>query len=197
MVVNWGDGSALETCAANLASLGSPDGVIYTVTAAHTYAEEGTYAYTVTVTDDGGSVTIFSGSAIIADADLVPTPTQPIVTTTEAVIYPVPVYSPPLFKGPVATFLDDNPTGPLSDFTALVDWGDGTPMTAGTISQPGGVGTEFVVSGMHTYAASGATRNGNIRYVPDPGLHHDTGGSRLTVDNTATVNDVSILCRAS
>ena len=193
MVVNWGDGSALETLgASNLASLGSPDGVIYTVTAAHTYAEEGTYAYTVTVTDDGGSVTVFSGSAIIADADLVPTPTQPIVTTTEAVIYPVPVFSPPLFKGPVATFLDDNPTGPLSDFTALVDWGDGTPMTAGTISQPGGVGTEFVVSGMHTYAASGVNGPETSGTYPIQVFIVDTGGSRLTVDNTATVNDVPI-----
>ena len=73
VVVNWGDGSAPETlAAANLAAVGSPNGVIFTVTDAHTYAEEGTYAYTVTVTDDGGAVTIFSGSAIIADAALTP-----------------------------------------------------------------------------------------------------------------------------
>ena len=68
----------------------------------HTYAEEGTYAYSVTVTDDGGAVTIFSGSAIIADASLAPSATQPTVTTTEPTIFPVPVFSPPLFKGPVA-----------------------------------------------------------------------------------------------
>ena len=194
VVVNWGDGTALETLGAtDLASLGSPDGVIFTVTAAHTYAEEGTYAYSVTVTDDGGSVTIFSGSAIIADASLAPTPFQPIVTTTEATIYPVPVFSPPLFKGPVAAFSDNNPTAPLSDFTTLIDWGDGTPMTAGTVSQPGGVGTEFVVSGMHTYAASGVTTGtGTFGTYPIQVFIQDVGGSRLTVDNTATVNDVPI-----
>ena len=73
VVVSWGDGSAPQTLtAANLTSVGSPDGVIWTVSAAHTYAEEGTYAYTVTVTDTGCSVTMFSGSAIIADAALTP-----------------------------------------------------------------------------------------------------------------------------
>ena len=70
-VVNWGDGSAPQTLtAANFTMLGSPNGVTFTISAAHIYAEEGTYAYTVTVTDDGGAVTIVNGSAIIADAPL-------------------------------------------------------------------------------------------------------------------------------
>ena len=100
-VVNWGDGTAPQTLtAANYTVTGSPDGVIYTVSAAHTYAEEGTYAYTVTVTDDGGSVTIFGGSAVIADAPLSPSPTQPAINTTEAAIYPFPVFAAPVFSGP-------------------------------------------------------------------------------------------------
>ena len=41
-------------------------------------------------------------------------------------------------------------------------------MTAGTVSQPGGVGTAFIVSGSHTYADSGV--NGGTRNLPDPGL---------------------------
>ena len=73
VVVNWGDGSPPATLtAANLTMSGSPAGVVFSVTTAHTYAEEGTFAYTVTVADDGGSATIFSGSAIIADAALAP-----------------------------------------------------------------------------------------------------------------------------
>ena len=169
VVVNWGDGSAAQTLtAANLTMSGSPDGVIFSVSAAHTYAEEGTYAYTVTVTDDGGSVTIFSGSAIIADAPLTPSATQPAVNTTEASIFPVPVFAPPLFHGPVASFTDANPTRRSADFTATIDWGDGTPMTAGTLSQPGGVGTAYIVSGSHTYADSGV--NGRYRTLCDPGV---------------------------
>ena len=71
VVVNWGDGSAPQTLAAsNLTAIGTPDGVVWTINAAHTYTEEGTYAYTVTVTDDGGAATIVAGSAIIADAAL-------------------------------------------------------------------------------------------------------------------------------
>jgi hypothetical protein len=193
-VVNWGDHSPAQTLtAADLTAVGSPDGVIYTVKASHIYAEEGTYAYTVTVTDDGGSVTTFSGSAIIADADLVPSATQPTVDTTEATIFPVPVFSPTLFNGAVASFTDDNPTGPISDFTATVDWGDGTPLTAGTVTQPGGVGTAFIIIGHHTYAASGVTTGtGTSGTYPIQVFVVDTGGSRLTVDNTATVADVSI-----
>jgi hypothetical protein len=174
VVVSWGDGSAPQTLAAsNLTAIGTPDGVEWTINAAHTYAEEGTYAYTVTVTDVGGSVTIISGSAIIADAALTASVTQPTVSTTEASIFPVPVFAPPLFNDPVASFTDANPTAPLSDFTATIDWGDGTPITAGTVAQPGGVGT----SG--TY--------------PIQVFVVDVGGSRLTVDNTATVADNSIV----
>jgi hypothetical protein len=192
VVVNWGDSSAPQTlAAANLAAVGSPDGVIYTVSAAHTYAEEGTYAYTVTVTDDGGSVTIFGGSAVIADAPLSPSPTQPTVDTVEASLFPVPVYAPPVFSGAVASFTDANPTAPLSDFTTLIDWGDGTPLTAGTVTQPGGVGTAFIVSGKHTYATSGV--NGGTGTYTIQVFVQDVGGSRLTVVNTANVADIPIV----
>ena len=52
-----------------------------------------------------------------------------------------------------------DPLAPLSDFTATIDWGDGTPLTAGTISQPV-PGGAFIVSGSHTYADSGV--NGGV-----------------------------------
>jgi PKD repeat protein len=200
VVVNWGDGSALQTLGAtNLTLNGSPNGVTFTINASHDYVEEGTYAYTVTVTDDGGSVTTFTGSAIIADADLSPAATQPTVSTTEATIFPVPEFSPPLFSGPVAYFTDANPPPPtgsstIADFTATIDWGDGTPITAGTIALvPGTTTNEYEVLGSHTYAASGVTTGtGTSGTYKIQVFIVDTGGSRLTVDNTATVADVSI-----
>ncbi len=198
-VVNWGDGTAPQTLtAANYTLTGSNNGAVYSITASHDYVEEGVYAYTIVVTDDGGATLTISGSAVIADADLSPTPTQPTVSTTEPTIFPVPVFSPPLFSGQVASFTDANPAPPtgsstIADFTATIDWGDGTPITAGTISQPGGPNTPYIVSGKHTYAASGVTTGtGTSGTYPIQVFVVDSGGSRLTVDNVATVADVSI-----
>jgi hypothetical protein len=195
-VVNWGDGSAPETlAAANVTATGSADGIIYTVTAPHTYAEAGTYAFTVTVTDDGGAVTIISGSAIVADAALNTTGiTQPIVSTTEAAIFPVPQFGKPVPLGPVGTFNDQNPAAPVSDFTATIDWGDGSPQSAGTITQPGGVGTAFTVSGAHTYADSGVNDSTPGTY-PLTIYIVDDDGSRLTISNTVSVTDNAIALR--
>jgi hypothetical protein len=199
-VVKWGDGTTAETLtAADLTALGSPNGVIFTIDASHTYAEEGTYAYTVTVTDDGGATTVISGSAVIADAPL-SFPTQTPITTTEAALFPVPVFDPPVFSSfvsnqPVATFNDANPTAPITDFTATIDWGDGTPPTAGTIEPPLLGGTAWRVFGTHTYADSGvnSATNGGL-----PGIYaiqvfvQDVGGSRVTVPNQADVADIPI-----
>jgi len=77
VVVNWGDGTADSTLAGGTVTLipiGMPAGVVWTITAAHTYVDEGTYAYTVTVTDRGGAETIVDGSAIIAHAPPLPGP---------------------------------------------------------------------------------------------------------------------------
>jgi large repetitive protein len=187
VVVNWGDGSASETlAAANLVALGSPDGVTFTITAAHTYADEGTFAVTVIVTDDGGSTAVISGSAIIADAALTAAGAQPTVSTTEASLFPVPVFAPPVFKGAVASFTDANTAANAGDFAALIDWGDGTPMTAGSVTAGAAAGA-FTVNGSHTYADAGV--NGGSGKFAIQVFITDNGGSRLTVSNTATVAD--------
>ena len=72
------------------------------------------------------------------------------------------------FNGAVASFVDGTPTATQSDFTSMIDWGDGTGATSGTVSGPNG--GPFTVSGTHTYSASGA-------YVVNVSLHD-------TVDNT-------------
>jgi hypothetical protein len=192
VVVNWGDGSAPQTLtAANLAAVGTPDGVIFTVTAGHTYTEAGAFAYSVTVTDDGGSVTTFIGSAFIGDATLTPSATQPVVNTMEAVLFPVPVFAPTVFKGAVASFTDNNPGATTGDFTTQIDWGDGTPPTYGTVTQPGGAGTAFIVSGSHTYADSGV--NGGTGTFAIQVFVINDDGSRLTIANTANVLDKAIV----
>ena len=94
VVVNWGDGSAPQSLApSNLTPIGTPNGVVWAINAAHTYIEEGTYAYTVTVTDNDGASTIVAGSAIIADAALTAgTPT--LLSANTGIACPTPRSSP-------------------------------------------------------------------------------------------------------
>jgi large repetitive protein len=169
VVVNWGDGSAPQTLSAgNLASIGSAAGIEWTINAAHTYAEEGTYAYHVTVTDNGGATTIIFGSAIIADAPLTAGAPVSLVSSTGLPI-----------SGTIGTFTDANPVAPISDFTATIDWGDGSPDSIGVITQPGGVGTPFDVTGTHSYAIAGTFQT--VINVTDD------GGSKVTLLGTATI----------
>lgn len=54
----------------------------------------------------------------------------------------------PLVNVPVATFTAGDGSTPASQFTAVINWGDGT-VTTGTIGESG---TTYVVVGSHTYA---------------------------------------------
>ena len=56
------------------------------------------------------------------------------------------------FNGAVANFVDGTPTATAGDFTASIDWGDGT-RGSGTVS--GATGGPFTVSGTHTYTNPG------------------------------------------
>ena len=171
-LVNWGDGSVLPLNSTAFTSIGTPAGVVWEISADHTYAEEGTYAYTVTVTDDGGSSTIVSGSAIIADAAL--TAGAPTLLTPSTGIA--------LNSTLVATFTDANALfSTLGDFTATIDWGDGSPQSTGVIGKNGNVLGDFAVSGSHTYAKPGVYTTLVTVY--------DDGGSKVVIPGTATVSD--------
>ncbi len=175
VVVNWGDGSAPQTlAAANLTAIGSPDGAIFSVSAAHTYTEAGTYAYTVIVTDDGGSVTVFGGSAIIADAALTAAATPGIVSAEGASTGTV----------TVGTFTDANPNPTSGDFSAVIDWGDGSPTSFGAFSIIPGVGggpATVAVRGTHVYKEDGT--------FTITALTTDVGGQKVTTTATANVSD--------
>ena len=172
-MINWGDGTP-STVGTIMQTGMSPNGSTFQVSAPHSYPEEGTYQTVVTITDVGGSQTAATGNAVIADAPLTASSTQPAVDVTESIP----------FSGAVGMFTDGNPGGTVSDFTATIDWGDGTPNSAGTISQPGGPGNAFVVSGSHTY---GVGIDGTIVHDPILVFVHDVGGSALTIANTANI----------
>ncbi len=165
--INWGDGTA--TSAGTITQPGGV-GTQFVVTGTHKYSDEGSYTITITITDKGGSSKASTATATIADAAL------------SASGVPIKATKGVPFSGQVATFIDANATDPLIDFTAgaggaTINWGDGTPITAGTVTQPGGTGNPFVVTGSHTYLTAG-THTVIITVT-------DRGGSTATATSTA------------
>jgi hypothetical protein len=80
-------------------------------------------------------------------------------------------------SGVVASFSDADPGGTVSDYSATIEWGDGTT-SAGTV---GTSGSGFTVSGSHTYQ-----EDGNYPVVVHIG---DVGGSTTSVDSSAHVSE--------
>ena len=79
------------------------------------------------------------------------------------------------WSGQVATFTDTGSISPASEFTALINWGDGTS-SAGTLS---GASGSYTVSGSHTYAEEG-TDHPTVT-VTDPPLQQYTASNVATV----------------
>ena len=155
--VNWGDG----TTSAGTVSVNNG---VYSVDGTHTYAKQGAYTATATVNDVGGSTATASSTAAIADAPIFASGV-PAISGVEGAAT----------SATIATFTDGNPVAPLSDFTATVNWGDGTT-SAGTVSVNDGV---YSVGGTHTYAQQGA--------YTATAIINDVGGSTATASSTATI----------
>jgi FG-GAP-like repeat len=135
--INWGDGST--TVGTVVGSNGA-----FTVEGGHTYADEGFPQATVNVTHTADNTQLaLSGTIAVADTDNLTGTGSSTITFTP---------NQPLTNVTVATFTDTNATNVAGDFTASIDWGDGTT-TTGTVSGSNG---SFSVQGSHTYAAAGA-----------------------------------------
>jgi large repetitive protein len=165
--INWGDGS-VPTAATSIVLNGST----FTVSGSHTWAEEGTYTVSIAVTIVTGGGTPIISTATVADAPL--TPSGASITPTEGQAFSNVV---------VGSFTDANASAPVSDFTATIDWGDGSPVTAASsIVSTGGGG--FDVHGGHTYAEEGT--------YPISIAVADEGGSTATITSTASVADAPL-----
>ena len=127
-IIDWGDGTAVGA--------GTVNQVSNTVSGTHAYADNGNFTVMVTVTDDDG----FAGSDTLA---VTVNNVAPVVeagpdrTANEGdTVSLVP-----------ATFTD---VGSGDAHTATIDWGDGTPVGAGTVNQ-----ANDTVSGSHAYTDIG------------------------------------------
>src|SRR2546426_540644 len=121
VTIHWGDSSSSPGTV-------SFAGGVYSVTGSHTYGEEGTFAVSVSIVDDGGSTVSAGLTATVADAALSATPGAPISATEGASTGSV----------VVATFSDANPGDHTPDFTVTIHWADSSS-SPGTVSFAGGV----------------------------------------------------------
>jgi len=148
--ITWGDAhTAPGTIVAT--SNGSFD-----VTGSNTYAEEGTNNVTVTVKDASNNMTTATSQAQVADAALAVT-AMPVNVSQGVVVNTM----------TVATFTDASTPEAVGNYTATIDWGDGTTASTGTVTL---TGTTFQVSGSHTFASPG-------RFTVTTTVHDEGGGS--------------------
>ncbi len=135
--IDWGDSSATSTGTV------TGSGGSFTVSGSHLYAEEKSTPYTVTVTitdtDNASNTAKATSTANVADAKLAASCATPPASAQS-------------FSGKVATFTDQNPGATTSDFTATINWGDGSTSTGAVNGLTGG---PFTVSGSHTYSSTG------------------------------------------
>ncbi len=129
-------------------------------------ADEGSLGITVVTPPLGGGR---SNSMTITVND------APLTAASVAVTTPLGVVA---TNVPVATYTDAGGPELVANYTASIDWGDGTAASAGTITL---AGTTFTVTGSHTFVAPG-------RYSPRVTIL-DKGGSTATT-NPATPNAV-------
>jgi uncharacterized delta-60 repeat protein len=126
--ITWSDGlSSPVTITANTSGG-------FDVASPHVPAEEGSLGFTVAITLGPTTITA-QGTVNVADAPL----------TTQAVHLSVTLNRP--FSGVVATFTDADPGAAVADYSATIDWKDGTT-SAGTI---GVSGNHFTVTGSHVF----------------------------------------------
>jgi hypothetical protein len=174
--VNWGDGS---TDTSGLTVTGS--GGSYVVSGSHLYGEDGSYSFSVTVTDKSGNTATITGTATVADAALAGDSGSPdgtgggyVMTGTEGSDSGLQT---------VATFTDPGGAEDIGDYSASINWGDGHT-SAGTITYDSTTGL-FTVQGSNTYAEESS-------YTVTTTIQHDSATPNLVVTSTALVDDAAL-----
>jgi uncharacterized protein (TIGR03118 family) len=136
--INWGDGTSFTTGTV------TAGGGTFNVIGTHTYSTPGNYSPQVIVYESSGTATATPADVITAAAHVA----SPVVLTP-ATITAKDHTSTTLT---VATFTDVESGVTASDFTATIDWGDGSTASAGSVTLANGV---FTVTGNHTFAEAG------------------------------------------
>jgi hypothetical protein len=132
------------TSAVNFVTTGTiaPNGTgSFLIYASNVYATPGSFPVNVVVTGANNTSAQATGTATVTDAPLTPSP------TTISTLIQTP------FAGTVGSFQTTNPYATSANFTASINWGDGTAPTSGTVSSS--FYDSFNVVGQHSYATVG------------------------------------------
>ncbi|MFO0888878.1 MAG: Ig-like domain-containing protein [Isosphaeraceae bacterium] len=162
--IDWGDGSPVT---AGSVAHGAANDSPYTAAGSHTFASPGTYTAIVTIRDGGGRSTTYV-SGVPVTTERIPaapvTATAATIVVAEAAIVAQGATVGAIAgqaTGPVivASFRDSGGIEALASYTATIDWGDGSPPTAGTLTAEGTspAATTVVVRGAHTYTRPGVS----------------------------------------
>ena len=173
--MQWGDGT---TSAGTIVpwQIDGPGKGKFAILGAHTYARAGSYLVTVRISyADDSSPAVAHAVDAVADAPLSAQGTSMAAVEASA------------FAGTVASFKDANPAARAEDFTATIQWGDGTTSTGIVVLDqvadrvvPG----RFIVLGAHAYADEGS--------YPVTVTIVDAGGATATAASAATIFDAPL-----
>ncbi len=174
-VINWGDGFSctVTTSGAGDDKIVSFGSGFYGVVGSHTYAEQGGYSVTVTITDADGNAAATFLFIQVQDAPLTAGNLTPPSAIEGEAFSDVTVFQ----------FTDGNPNASASDFSAQVTLGDGNTVTLGDASPYGRIvaaGAGFDVDLSYTY-------NTTLENAPFSVQVNDIGGASASASGSVTV----------
>jgi hypothetical protein len=170
--INWGDNTT--DSGANVAIVLGSDGQTFSVLGSHTYAEEGNNTVTVTISHEGITPVLVTATATVSDVAVAAVGQS--IGATEGT-------SAGQFT--VATFTDPGGPEALTDYSAVVNWGDNSSSSGANVSIVlGNDGQTFSVLSSHTYAEEG-TKSITIT------ISHDST-TPVVVTGTAAVGDAAL-----
>lgn len=169
--INWGDGSSSAGAISYNAATG-----LFSVVGSHLYAEQGSYALSVTVHHDSALDVSVAGTATVSD---------PAVAATAAGGQSAVEGAGSTFA--LATFTDPGGAEAVADYSATITWGDGSS-SAGTITYNASTGV-FAVTGTHSYADDG-------NYTANVAIAHETAPN-ASVSDAVAVSDPSVVVTAA
>jgi hypothetical protein len=180
-LIDWGDGAPELVTAASGGIVANQDGS-FSVVGSHTYFSVPVF-FAVTVFDVGGSSASAFGAPSVTDAPLTLISIQPPTNLVEG-----------QGTGPLtlATFSDANPSPNILDYSATVNWGDGSsdflaPFNGGIVANSDGT---FSVIDSHIYADAVPGMNFSVTIM-------DAGGATTGSAATVTVTDPPLTLSAT